>query len=1114
MFQRQKNWISDVLWKPKKAHSLEQLRYLHYVLIKNSTVNETNRGLLVETLRSIAEILIWGDQNDSRVFDFFLEKSMLLYFLKMMSQKSNQICVQLLQTLSILFENIRNETSLYYLLSNNNVNSIIIHKFDFSDEEVLAYYISFLKTLSLKLNRHTVHFFFNEHKNDFPLYTEAIKFFNHSESMVRIAVRTLTLNVYRVGDKNMLNFIRDKTADPYFWNLVWFIGNHAIELDNCVQKESHHLKCDRLKDLVAEHLDHLHYLHDILSLDIQDVNDVLTGHLINRLLIPLYIYSLVKDRPNMEQDTPRLGAMVSLFLLSQILLIMSHPPLVSSLVDVLVNGDEVGTPEDSPLPLRKACSVTNSMASIRTFQRPEETLEESLVARGVNTEGYSFLGKSAALGTLNRGRSLHVANSKFYVKGKGATIPEKRQNTRMQASDLSPVQVPLMQTPLGQTDSESDTDSSSSYSTPPATSGESTNEEATTETRTLHTQNSLAEDENSETESIKSAIKRPKDFQRDSMFMEAIQDSLDCSTHDKEALFSICLLYAALCNKGVDKSLLESIGISSAQVKVPYNEKVVENLIRVLELGYRNGSQVRVVTLEMLIILLKEIVMHTVENKRYSYLNDRHLAMIENVREASTLQLRHYYKEDEIFLDMFEDEYRQSKVKPLNLQHFMMDAALLLPPTGTPLTGIEFYKRLPCGEVEHTRRAIRVFLLMRDLCLALLGQSEKSLPLSKIENSVNLEDVLDLNNSDLIACTVRLEEKQQRRFLVIDEAQFILVEPDTTKLGWGVVKFVARLQDVETAPDKEDSRSLFITIHQPSSVRSLTKVRSRPILSAKFIFDDYIRCMSAKQRLQRRRGMLRQHKLHCIAQLLELPAMASPPSHYYSITPPAYVNLGPGQLDSPTDSQTSESVEERSGQQRQSFELPQLPSDAPKESLSSVQTPLASAMATPEQCLSPVHCQGRRTTSQAEALAKVLEQSPPDNKVPTAPKPRACSLEDATEAIELQHTNGDSDTVVRTTPFDINSRSRSHSMENIPRPGFINKPLSQSAPATPRGDRRALSISFEDEETTVRVNSMSEPAIFLSSQWDSPSAHAQHPEKKTKKTRGKKAKGKTRQRKK
>ena len=36
-----------------------------------------------------------------------------------------------------------------------------------------------------------------QHTNDFALYTEAIKFFNHSETMVRIAVRTITLNVYR-----------------------------------------------------------------------------------------------------------------------------------------------------------------------------------------------------------------------------------------------------------------------------------------------------------------------------------------------------------------------------------------------------------------------------------------------------------------------------------------------------------------------------------------------------------------------------------------------------------------------------------------------------------------------------------------------------------------------------------------------------------------------------------------------------------------------------------------------------------------------------------------------------------------------------------------------------
>lgn len=35
----------------------------------------------------------------------------------------------------------------------------------------------------------------------------------------------------------------------------------------------------------------------------------------------------------------------------------------------------------------------------------------------------------------------------------------------------------------------------------------------------------------------------------------------------------------------------------------------------------------------------------------------------------------------------------------LNVEWLCMDSAILLPPTGTPMTGIDFTKRLPCGEV-------------------------------------------------------------------------------------------------------------------------------------------------------------------------------------------------------------------------------------------------------------------------------------------------------------------------------------------------------------------------------------------------------------------------------
>ena len=130
--------------------------------------------------------------------------------------------------MNILFENLRHETSLFYLLSNNHVNSILTGKFDFEDEELLAYYISFLKTLSLRLgtiysaiwtkkysdskfksslDSNTVHFFFNEHRADFPLFTEALNFHGHKESMVRAAVRTLTLSVYRVREPSLERFL-------------------------------------------------------------------------------------------------------------------------------------------------------------------------------------------------------------------------------------------------------------------------------------------------------------------------------------------------------------------------------------------------------------------------------------------------------------------------------------------------------------------------------------------------------------------------------------------------------------------------------------------------------------------------------------------------------------------------------------------------------------------------------------------------------------------------------------------------------------------------------------------------------------------------------------------
>lgn len=255
-----------------------------------------------------------------------------------------------------------------------------MHKFDLSDEEVMAYYISFLKTLSFKLNPHTIHFFFNT--SDFPLYTEAIKYFDHPEKMVRIAVRILTLNVFKVDEKSMLKFITSQTV-PCLSDLIHFIRDNVINIEKCLKDSSNSSPssqqqqqqqqsttitsnqspekppkaCNKntgafthnnsnsnnstsgnnntdklllkLDDLFAEHLDHLHYLNDILMLRIDDINRILSDNLMHHLIKPLV--DAYKDDPH--------NSMIRLFTLEFTTSILSKV-LATSLYDDLPDDEE------------------------------------------------------------------------------------------------------------------------------------------------------------------------------------------------------------------------------------------------------------------------------------------------------------------------------------------------------------------------------------------------------------------------------------------------------------------------------------------------------------------------------------------------------------------------------------------------------------------------------------------------------------------------------------------------------------------------------------------------------------------------------------------------------
>ena len=81
----------------------------------------------------------------------------------------------------------------------------------------------------------------------------------------------------------------------------------------------------------------------------------------------------------------------------------------------------------------------------------------------------------------------------------------------------------------------------------------------------------------------------------------------------------------------------------------------------------------------------------------------------------------------------------------MKIPYLMMDASMLLPPTDTPLTGIDFTRRLPCGENEKAMNAMRVFFAIRRLTQQLQNAEECDLPLTPHANSAKPGDILDFS---------------------------------------------------------------------------------------------------------------------------------------------------------------------------------------------------------------------------------------------------------------------------------------------------------------------------------------------------------------------------------
>ncbi|KAF3595000.1 hypothetical protein DY000_02024009, partial [Brassica cretica] len=190
-----------------------------------------------------------------------------------------------------------------YLFSNEYVNYLITYTFDFQHEELLSYYISFLRYILLMI---VISTYRTDVVVSFPLYVQGIQFAFHEENMIRTAVRALTLNVYHVGDESVNDYVVSQPHTEYFSKLVSFFQRQCMDLSAMVLNTLRSPSPEsggKLFSAVDGIEDTLYYFSDVISAGIPDIERLVTDHILQHLTLPLLLPSLCSEAVNVQTIT-------------------------------------------------------------------------------------------------------------------------------------------------------------------------------------------------------------------------------------------------------------------------------------------------------------------------------------------------------------------------------------------------------------------------------------------------------------------------------------------------------------------------------------------------------------------------------------------------------------------------------------------------------------------------------------------------------------------------------------------------------------------------------------------------------------------------------------------
>ena len=282
------------LEKDSDILSLEEFKklynQLHLIITQNKKLDKIIQEIST-ILECITEHLINGDKKNTKIFGLFNSLNTIHDLRILMNKKNREVNIQIIKFFSVLMTNLSEKYLSYFLFNCDFINKHIYEDNEPINGDYLYYYISFVKSLMLKINSRTIGYFYHAQTYSFPLLGNCLKFYNHPDSMISNTIRNIFLFILKMKYSPSIDYICSLPMLTYFI----FISCRLRDEIKILNKKIIRNKEEECMMLQEEIINDIMYIQDIFSINIEKVNFILINCIFHYIILPVICNSLINQ---------------------------------------------------------------------------------------------------------------------------------------------------------------------------------------------------------------------------------------------------------------------------------------------------------------------------------------------------------------------------------------------------------------------------------------------------------------------------------------------------------------------------------------------------------------------------------------------------------------------------------------------------------------------------------------------------------------------------------------------------------------------------------------------------------------------------------------------------